>query len=139
MYLAAINVKSTQENKEYSKHIQQVMEHNATSLALLKEQQKKIKELIKQKTSWKQWLKKNRNQGLQEAWQDKPETPKNNGVNTAKKWEHIAATSAFHWKQMKINSPNSTSKESKTKAMNLERQANNGEWDLTTRVQNIIK
>ena len=46
MYLAAIKVKTEEDTKEHDEHIKQVTEKNAALLALVQEQQKKIKNLL---------------------------------------------------------------------------------------------
>ena len=76
----------------------QVTDQNATLLALVQEQQKKIKEIMKQSKNLMEAMTKKRNQDQWEAQQNQPERLKSSGVNTAKKWQTITATIVSCWK-----------------------------------------
>ena len=99
-----MDAKAAQEHKEHSKHIQQVMDHNATLLALIQEQQKKIKELMKQsKNLIEAMTKEKQAPGPTGSTIKLAREAKNDGVNNAKKWYTTTATIIFCWKQIKIN------------------------------------
>ena len=86
MYLAAIDTKSAQENKEHKEHIQQVTEQNAILLALVQEQQKKIKGLMKQSKNLIKAMNKDKPAtGPSGSTRNLQEKPKNGGAHTAKR------------------------------------------------------
>ena len=59
MYLDAIEMKATQENKEHSEHVQHITEQNAMLMALVNEQLKQTKELLEAMNKVKQEPKSN--------------------------------------------------------------------------------